>query len=200
MSYHRGGGGNTLVQNIVPVILCGGSGSRLWPLSRQKSPKQFLPLLDGQSLFEKTVRRSDGIKGVVSPLFVTTDDHKYLAKDALAALGQDGTILVEPEGRNTAAALCSAALWVSENFNDAVMLVLPSDQLISDEENFRKAVINSCITAERGGWVLLGAEPDGPSDQFGYINSAQLDVQCDDVRAITQFVEKTQHRQVYRVD
>ncbi len=154
---------------IVPVVLCGGSGVRLWPLSRKQSPKQFLQLLSGKSLFDQTVGRCKTVCPAVTPLFITTQEYKFLVKDALGALGVQGDILVEPTGRNTAAALCVAALWIQQNYDDALMLVLPSDQIIADEEAFGECIQRCVTTALEGGWVLVGAKAKTPTEKYGYI-------------------------------
>ena len=127
-----------LEAEIVPVVLAGGSGTRLWPLSRPDRPKQFLPLLDDRSLFQATVLRVAGHPGFAPPVVVCNADHRFLVQEQLAALGvAPRAILVEPEGRNTApaAALAAAALA-----GDGYMLLMPADHAIADAAAFRDAV------------------------------------------------------------
>ena len=163
---------------------------RLWPLSRKQSPKQFLKMVGGQSLFERTVLRCQGIAGQVKPLYVTTKAQRFLVQDGLDELNAVGDILVEPVSRNTAAALCSAALWVKENYPKALMLILPSDQIIDNEPLFEKTIAANCYLAEDYGWVLLGVEPENPCNKFGYI---QPEYPLQDVRKpqrVCGFIEK----------
>lgn len=158
---------------VVPVILCGGSGMRLWPLSREKFPKQFVPLLDGRSLFDEAVLRGRAVcKGQV-PVCVTVDNHKFLVQDALDALGVDADIVVEPASRNTAASICLAALTLLKRDPEAIMLVLPSDHFLDGRQAFEEAVCCAEALACQGKWVLLGINPDHASSAYGYISVGQ---------------------------
>ncbi len=163
---------------IVPVILCGGSGTRLWPLSRRRSPKQFLPLLAGRSLFDEAVRRGIDLckrhgDGEPELLCVTVDAHKYLVQDSLDNLEIEAKILVEPVGRNTTPALCIAALQLKHQHQNATMIVLPSDHVIDHSEDWHEVIAKAVAAARSGRWVCLGIEPDNPSGDFGYIKQGQ---------------------------
>ncbi len=138
---------------ITPVLLCGGSGTRLWPLSRKSYPKQFAALLGEESLFQASARR---LSGRISPrpLVVTNSEFRFIVTEQLAAIGIDpGAVLIEPEGRNTAPAVLAAALWLAKSDPDALMLVAPSDHVIPDADAFRAAA--GCGDARPrapGGW------------------------------------------------
>lgn len=150
-----------------PVILSGGSGTRLWPLSTRDLPKQFVPLFDGRSLFDLTLERLDGIEGVGPPIVVTGAPHRGLVEEGLRGAGmRDGLVLVEPVGRNTAPAALAAAL-VSDP--DDVLVIVPSDHLISNVDGFRDAVRDATRHAGKGGIVTFGIGPSRPETGYGYI-------------------------------
>ncbi len=174
----------------VPVILCGGSGTRLWPLSREHSPKQFIPLLDGCNLFDEAVLRGRVVCNGQKPLCVTADAHKYLVQDGLGALGVNGDILVEPVGRNTAAALCAAALLLQQKYQDAVMVVLPSDHVLDARGALQDAVSLGVAAAQNDRWVSLGIQPDRPSTEFGYVEVGREHGEMSGVFMAKSFAEK----------
>jgi mannose-1-phosphate guanylyltransferase/mannose-6-phosphate isomerase len=149
------------------VILSGGSGTRLWPLSTRDLPKQFVPLFDGRSLFDLTLERLDGIEGVGTPIVVTGAPHRALVEEALQSAGmRDRLVLVEPVGRNTAPAALAAALVSGP---DDVLVIVPSDHLISDLEGFRDAIGDASRHAGEGGIVTFGIRPSRPETGYGYI-------------------------------
>ena len=116
-----------MVSKIHPVLLCGGSGTRLWPLSRKSYPKQFVPLVDQETLFQGSVRRITGAQ-FTAPVVITNSDFRFIVTEQLQAIGVDpGAILIEPEGRNTAPAVLAAALHLAKSDPEAAMLVVPSD-------------------------------------------------------------------------
>jgi mannose-1-phosphate guanylyltransferase/mannose-6-phosphate isomerase len=157
---------------IHPVILCGGSGTRLWPSSRRSLPKQFAPLLGAQSLFQQACLLADA-PGHAPPLIVTGEDVRFIVREQLAALVlSPAAILIEPEARSTAPAVLLAALHLVESDPDAVMLVLPSDQLIRDPAAFLAAVAGAMPAARAGSLVTFGIEPTGPDTGFGYLELA----------------------------
>lgn len=150
-----------------PVILSGGSGTRLWPLSTPELPKQFVPLFDGKSLFDLTLARLGGIEGAVSPIVVTGAAHRRLVESALEiGLNRPSRIIIEPVGRNTAPAAVAAAM-VAEP--DDVLVIVPSDHLISDVDGFRNGMAMAADHALRGGIVTFGIEPSRPETGYGYI-------------------------------
>ncbi|MCT4369437.1 mannose-1-phosphate guanylyltransferase/mannose-6-phosphate isomerase [Yangia mangrovi] len=158
------------MQAITPVILCGGSGTRLWPVSRKSYPKQFARLVDDTSLFQATAERLSGSACFTKPVVVTNSDFRFVVTEQLSAIGIDpGAILIEPEGRNTAPAVLAAALHLSRKDPEAAMLVAPSDHRIPDRESFRAAVENGRAALEQGKLVLFGIHPDRPETGYGYL-------------------------------
>ena len=157
---------------ITPVLLCGGSGTRLWPLSRKSYPKQFTELVGEESLFQASARRLSG-PGYAAPLVITGADFRFIATEQLVATGiAGGTVLIEPEGRNTAPAVLAAALWLARKDPEALMLVAPSDHVIPDPAAFRAAVETGRAAAEAGTLVTFGITPDRPETGYGYLELA----------------------------
>lgn len=153
-----------------PVILSGGSGSRLWPLSRQNQPKQFLALIGDRSLFQETVLRASRLVGAQLPVTVCSEDHRFMVGEQLQEVGiGSGGILLEPVARNTAPAIALAALHIASTDEDAAMLVMPADHLIEDELAFRNAVDRASMLAADGWLVTFGIHPDYPETGYGYI-------------------------------
>jgi mannose-1-phosphate guanylyltransferase/mannose-6-phosphate isomerase len=163
---------------VTPVILCGGSGTRLWPLSRTGFPKQFLCLTGNESLFQQAAQRlaalgDDSIE-VAAPVIVSGEDHRFLASEQLREIGfKLGTALLEPTGRNTAPALTLAALAAVQNGQDPVLVVTPSDQNIVNSAAFIAAVQQAILQAEQGNIVIMGVTPDKPETGYGYIKVAR---------------------------
>ena len=161
--------------SIYPVILAGGSGTRLWPLSRKNSPKQFLPLVSEQSLFQKTLQRLEGLDGVSNPVVVCNEKHRFFVMDQMETLSKSAlAVILEPESRNTAPALTLAALKLTETIcqesnDDTVMLVMPSDHMIHDIENFQNIVKRGTSLAAKGFFVTFGIVPDNANTEYGYI-------------------------------
>jgi len=158
---------------IHPVLLCGGSGTRLWPLSRKSYPKQFVPLVGDETLFQASARRLSG-PGYGAPLVLTNSDFRFIVTEQLAAVGIDpGAILIEPEGRNTAPAVLAAALWLEKTDPEGLMLVAPSDHVVPDAPAFRAAVEAGIPAAEAGQLVTFGIKPDHPETGYGYLELAE---------------------------
>ncbi|MEJ8472878.1 mannose-1-phosphate guanylyltransferase/mannose-6-phosphate isomerase [Roseibium algae] len=172
---------------IVPCILSGGIGSRLWPLSRRDRPKQFLPIFNGESLFQKTINRVKG-GSFIAPIVIGNNDHRFLMGEQLSEIDAVAdTILLEPMGRNTAAPAAMAALIAAEKDPDALILLLPSDHLIAKEDVFQQAIRDATPAAQNGQIVTFGITPHEPNTGYGYI---RLDVGSAPVRNVAAFVEK----------
>ena len=173
---------------IRPVILSGGSGSRLWPVSRAKSPKQFIRLVGGESLFSTTLRSALDSDIYLPPLIVGNEGHKFLIRDALEETNVTPyAMILEPVGRNTAAAALCAAL--AENDPNALHLVRPSDHVINDPDAWKMALAQAVPAAQKGFIVLFGITPDYPETGYGYILSGES-FGVDHVRRISSFKEK----------
>lgn len=159
---------------LIPLILSGGSGTRLWPVSRRNLPKQFLSLSGDGTLFQQTVARTQKLPDVTAPIVVASEDHRFLAADQLLEAGISGaTILLEPVARNTAPAIALGALKAVERYPQALLLVLPADHLIGDTGSF-VAAVQQALPAARDGWlVTFGIRPDRPETGFGYIRRAE---------------------------
>ncbi|KQP03017.1 mannose-1-phosphate guanylyltransferase/mannose-6-phosphate isomerase [Pseudorhodoferax sp. Leaf265] len=158
---------------IQPVVLSGGSGTRLWPLSREKYPKQLLPLIGEDSLLQATVRRVEGLVGVsvAAPMVVSNEEYRFVIAEQLRLMGKPGTIVLEPSGRNTAPALTLAALAARRDGADPVLLVMPADHVIVDVPAFQAVVVQGAQLAEAGAVVTFGITPDTPETGYGYIQS-----------------------------
>jgi mannose-1-phosphate guanylyltransferase/mannose-6-phosphate isomerase len=153
--------------SLRPVVLSGGSGTRLWPLSTPDLPKQFVSLFDRRSLFELTIDRVVGIPGAERPIVVTGSGHLALVEQALRASSVDGSVIVvEPAGRNTAPAATAAALMAK---GDDILVIVPSDHLIADVDGFRAGVAEAARHAADGAIVTFGIEPSRPETGYGYI-------------------------------
>ena len=177
---------------IHPVLLCGGSGTRLWPLSRRSHPKQFVKLSDEESLFQSSARRLSG-ESFAPPTVVTGSDFRFMVVEQLAAIAiEPQIILIEPFARNTAAAVCAAAVALDTKNGDSLMLVSPSDHVITDPERFRETVEAAIPTANEGQIVTFGIRPDRAETGYGWLElPAKL---SDNFAAVAQplssFVEK----------
>lgn len=173
---------------LVPVILCGGSGTRLWPLSRSGYPKQFVEFQKGRTLFKSTLKRVVGLTNISSPIVVCNKDHRFLAKRDLGELNCHGNIIVEPVAKNTAPAIALAAFEAVKSDPDAVLLVLPSDHSIEGRTAFVKAIDDSVHLAEGSYLVTFGIRPTGPETGFGYIEAG--DPISEGSFKVKRFVEK----------
>ncbi|HTJ54083.1 MAG TPA: mannose-1-phosphate guanylyltransferase/mannose-6-phosphate isomerase, partial [Nitrosospira sp.] len=179
------------MESLAPVILSGGSGTRLWPLSREKYPKQLLPLIGKDSLLQATVRRMEGLTGlkVESPLVVCNEEYRFIIAEQLRLMGIKSNLLLEPAGRNTAPALTLAALAVASQQQDPVLLVMPADHVIVNTVSFQTAVKKAVMLAAEGAMVTFGIMPDSPETGYGYIQAGEP-VGSDGVCRIARFVEK----------
>jgi mannose-1-phosphate guanylyltransferase/mannose-6-phosphate isomerase len=185
----------TAMHKVVPVILCGGSGTRLWPLSRAGFPKQFLVLSGTTSLFQQAVARVNSLAAIDislgETLIVTGEEHRFLALDQLREMKQvKATLLLEPVARNTAPALTLAALQATENGQDPILVVTPADQTVTDTVEFTQALQSAVRTAADGSIVILGIQPDRPETGYGYINVMPNVATQTSPFTVNRFVEK----------
>ncbi|MEJ1157936.1 mannose-1-phosphate guanylyltransferase/mannose-6-phosphate isomerase [Prosthecomicrobium sp. N25] len=174
---------------IIPVVLCGGSGSRLWPASRDSYPKQFLALSGPDSLFQATLRRVAGV-GFGPPVVVTGADYRFLVAEQMRAIGAEGDIVLEPLRRDSCAAIAAAAEIAARRDPAALVLVLAADHAIPDRDAFLAHVERGRAAAEAGRIVTFGIRPDRPATGYGYIRPGAELAGAPGVHAIAAFVEK----------
>ncbi|TMV07239.1 mannose-1-phosphate guanylyltransferase/mannose-6-phosphate isomerase [Ruegeria sediminis] len=179
---------------VHPIILCGGSGTRLWPLSRKSYPKQFVPLMGQQTLFQACAERlrGPGDNPFAPPMVLTNAAFRFIVTEQLAAIGIDpGPILIEPDGRNTAPAVLAAALHLSASDPDAIMLVAPSDHVVPDSAAFHTAVAEGVrAIAERNDLITFGITPDRPETGYGYLQLSTRPDGNGKAQPLGRFVEK----------
>jgi mannose-1-phosphate guanylyltransferase/mannose-6-phosphate isomerase len=175
---------------LYPVILSGGSGSRLWPLSREYYPKPLLPLVSDKTLLQETANRLDAISEQGDAVYVCNEEHRFLVAEQVADVGKSpSTIILEPEGHNTAPALTLAALYLVKHDPDAMMVVMPADHVMTEPQQFVEAVEQGRVNAENGSLVTFGVVPDRPETGYGYIRRAS-EIEGSTAYAVSRFVEK----------
>ncbi len=183
-----------IVGNIIPVILCGGSGSRLWPLSRQSFPKQFLALNDKYSLLQNTFLRLSNLKNISNPILVCNEEHRFIVAEQMREINVTPlSILLEPFGRNTAPAITIAALKALESNmdKDPVLLILSADHEIKNKNNFLEVIKNGYEYAENKKLVTFGVIPNSPQTGYGYIKSEKPFIEGEfSAENILEFIEK----------
>jgi len=176
---------------IIPVILAGGSGSRLWPLSRQHYPKQLLKLFGDKTMLQQTILRLTGVPDLGSPIVVCNVEHRFMVAEQLNEIGlSDSAIILEPLARNTAPALALAALHAKETHPNSTLLVLSADHMIRDVEEFRRVVNVAAEAAAKNHLVTFGVHPTHPETGYGYIKTNRGSNESATVYAVEQFVEK----------
>ncbi|MCP3852859.1 MAG: mannose-1-phosphate guanylyltransferase/mannose-6-phosphate isomerase [Gammaproteobacteria bacterium] len=181
---------------IIPVILSGGSGSRLWPMSREMNPKQFLSLVGEQTMLQETMTRLSGVYDLAAPIVVCNEDHRFLVAQQMRDISVEvDKIILEPIGRNTAPAIAAAAEYIqSKGAGHDVMLILAADHVIQDKEIFHRVVEAGSVIAQEGQLVTFGIVPDKAETGYGYIKRADKFVSqsndIDDVYKVERFVEK----------
>ena len=180
-----------MAANIYPVILSGGSGTRLWPQSRTSYPKQFLPLVSDQSRLQETARRVSDPTAFAAPLMVCNEEHRFLVAEQLREIGiQPSHIVLEPVARNTAPAVAVAAFLLAARDPDALMLVLPSDHMIGDTGAFQAAIQTAADAAKDGALVTFGIKPTRPETGYGYIAAGGPVDNTQGCLKVESFVEK----------
>ena len=175
---------------LIPIILAGGSGTRLWPLSRSACPKQFIELLGERTLFQQAFDRLEGLPELQTPYVVCQEEYRFLVAEQLRSMGACAHILLEPEPKNTAPAIALAALSIQKQVGDLdpLLLCLSADHLIVSPHAFQKSVVHGMSYARRGPGVIFGVKPTTPHTGYGYIHRGQA--VNDYAYAVSQFVEK----------
>jgi mannose-1-phosphate guanylyltransferase/mannose-6-phosphate isomerase len=174
--------------NIIPIILSGGSGTRLWPLSRKQYPKQYLPLVGDNTMLQETILRLNGLDNLADPIIICNADHRFLVAEQCQQINiKNPTILLEPVGRNTAPAIAAAALQSLKQTDDAVLLVLSADHVIQDIDAFHQAVNIASQQAQEDKLVTFGIVPTDANTGYGYIHKGEV---IDDVFKVEEFTEK----------
>ena len=183
---------------IIPVILAGGTGSRLWPLSRESFPKQFLKLTDEDefTLLQKTFKRIEGLENLCKPIIICNEEHRFIVGDQMKKIDVDPlAIILEPTRRNTAPAISIAAMKAIEHFKeeniDPILLILSSDHYIEKIEEFRKSIQKSIELASCGNLIIFGIVPSYPATGYGYIKSQnELQIHSFIPNKVEKFIEK----------
>ena len=182
------------IDPLLPLILCGGNGSRLWPLSRESYPKQYLALCadSSKTLLQQTIERLNGIENQDNPIFICNEQHRFIVAEQLREIDvKPKKIILEPFGRNTAPAIAIAALTATSNGSDPLLLVLSSDHVIKDNQQFLKSIEAAKYIAEQGKLVTFGIIPTSPEVGYGYIESVEpLEINSFIPSPISKFIEK----------
>lgn len=157
-------------QKLVPIILCGGSGSRLWPLSRKQYPKQFLPLISDNTMLQETILRLRKIPDVENPIIISNHEHRFLVAEQCRNIGlSKPVIMLEPVAKNTAPAIVAGALYAKLKFDNCHLLILPADHFIENIKEFNKAIETARKLASKGTLITFGIQPNSPNTSYGYI-------------------------------
>ena len=178
-----------MLSNIIPVILSGGSGTRLWPLSRKQYPKQYLPLVGDNTMLQETILRLNGLDNLADPIIICNSDHRFLVAEQCQQIDiNNPTILLEPVGRNTAPAIAAAALQSLQDSEDKLLLVLSADHVIQDIDAFHQAINIATKQAQEGKLVTFGIVPTDANTVYGYIKSSKERINGS--YKVEEFIEK----------
>src|SRR6266852_6345810 len=175
-------------RNIIPLIMCGGAGTRLWPASREVRPKQFLPLFGTRSTFQDTLKRVSDPALFERPIVITNAAYRFMVLEQLAEIGIEADELLEPMRRDSGPAIAAGAAFAQTRDNDAVVLALAADHVVQDTAAFVAACRQGLVAAESGRIVTFGIRPERPATEYGYISPDE--VVSGAVRAVAKFVEK----------
>jgi mannose-1-phosphate guanylyltransferase / mannose-6-phosphate isomerase len=175
-------------RRIIPLIMCGGAGTRLWPASREVRPKQFLPLFGPRSTFQETLLRVSDAGLFERPIVITNTAYRFMVFEQLAEIGIEADILLEPMRRDSGPAIAAGAVFAQMRDNDAVVLSLAADHVVRDTEAFVAACRQGLVAADAGSLVTFGVKPERAATEYGYISAGATI--CGDVRAVARFVEK----------
>jgi len=187
------------MDTVIPIILSGGSGSRLWPLSRESFPKQFLKLTDednNYTFLQQTYKRIEDLENLAKPIIICNEEHRFIVGDQMRKINTDpGAIILEPSRRNTAPAITIAAMKATQDYQDKnidpILLILSSDHYIENVDEFKKSIKHSIKLASQGGLVIFGIIPTYPSTGYGYIKSEKnLNINNDNPNKVEKFIEK----------
>ncbi len=173
---------------IVPLIMCGGAGTRLWPASREVRPKQFLPLFGARSTFQDTIKRVSDAALFERPIVITNNAYRFMVSEQLAEIGAEADVLLEPMRRDSGPAIAAGAAFAQSRASDAVVLALAADHVVRDNAAFVAACREGLVAADAGRIVTFGVTPERPATEYGYINPGEM--VAGQVRAVKQFVEK----------
>jgi len=176
---------------IIPIILAGGSGTRLWPLSRQLYPKQLIDIYNEDTMLQNTISRLEGLEDSGAPIVICNEEHRFMTAEQLREISVDPqAIILEPVGRNTAPAIAIAALKAMENNDDPILLILPADHVIEKIPEFHDAILSGLEYAEQDNLITFGIVPDSPEIGYGYIKRGELLKENRGISKIQSFVEK----------
>src|SRR5580692_554113 len=175
-------------QRIIPLIMCGGAGTRLWPASREVRPKQFLPLFGARSTFQNTVLRVSDPTLFERPIVITNAAYRFMVLEQLAEIEREADVLLEPMRRDSGPAIAAGAVFAQTRDKDAVVLALAADHVVRDTGTFVAACRQGLVAADAGKIVTFGVAPERAATEYGYINPGEL--VSGDVRQVTKFVEK----------
>src|SRR6266702_6504722 len=175
-------------RRIIPLIMCGGAGTRLWPASREVHPKQFLPLFGVRSTFQETLSRVSDASLFERPIVITNGAYRFMVLEQLAEIGVEADVLLEPMRRDSGPAIAAGAVFALTRDKDAIVLALASDHVVRDVDAFRAVCREGLKAAEAGRIVTFGVEPERAATEYGYISPG--DTISGQVRAVTKFVEK----------
>ena len=177
-----------MTRRIIPLIMCGGAGTRLWPASREVHPKQFLPLFGARSTFQDTIRRVSDTALFERPVVITNNAYRFMVLEQLAEIGLEADVLLEPMRRDSGPAIAAGAAFAQARDKDAVMLALAADHIVRDTPAFLAACREGLAAAQAGHIVTFGVQPARAATEYGYINPG--DVIAGQVRSVAKFVEK----------